>query len=127
VRDKLKPGGRACIQSITIRDDLFARYRRGTDFIQQYVFPGGLLPSASAFRAAAGEAGLSVLNELDLGADYAETLRRWREAFLQRADEVRALGHDQRFMRLWEFYLAYCEAAFDAGSTSVVQFTLQRP
>lgn len=126
VRDKLKPGGRACIQTITIRDDLFARYVRGTDFIQQHVFPGGLLPSPSAFCAAAQAAGLRVLNRLDFGADYAETLRRWRRAFLQREAAVHALGHDGRFLRLWEFYLAYCEAAFDHGSTGVSQFTLQR-
>jgi cyclopropane-fatty-acyl-phospholipid synthase len=126
VRDKLKPGGRACIQSITIRDDLFERYVRGTDFIQQYIFPGGLLPSPSAFRAAAAQAGLQVVNELDFGADYAETLRRWRRDFLTHEAVVRDLGYDERFVRLWEFYLAYCEAAFDAGNTSVMQFTLVR-
>ena len=126
VHDKLKPGGRACIQSITIRDDLFERYVRGTDFIQQYVFPGGLLPSPSAFRAEAARAGLRVVNELDFGADYAETLRRWRHDFLRQEDTVYQLGHDALFMRLWEFYLAYCEAAFDGGCTSVMQFTLQR-
>jgi cyclopropane-fatty-acyl-phospholipid synthase len=122
----LKPGGRACIQTITIRDDLFARYLRGTDFIQQYVFPGGLLPSPSAFRAAAAHAGLVVTNELAFGADYAETLRRWRAAFGAREDAVRRIGFDTRFVRIWEFYLAYCEAAFEAGCTDVVQFTLQR-
>ncbi|MFZ5550657.1 MAG: class I SAM-dependent methyltransferase [Pseudomonadota bacterium] len=126
VHDKLKPGGRACIQTITIRDDLFARYVRGTDFIQQYVFPGGLLPSPSAFRTAAEAAGLKVTNTLDFGPDYAETLRHWRRDFLQHEAEVRAQGYDERFLRLWEFYLAYCEAAFDARSTSVMQFTLQR-
>jgi len=126
VHDKLKPGGRACIQSITIRDDLFERYVRGTDFIQQYIFPGGLLPSPSAFRAAAAQAGLNVVNELDFGPDYAETLRRWRHDFLHHEEPVRKLGYDSRFMRLWEFYLAYCEAAFDARNTSVMQFTLQR-
>ena len=126
VHDKLKPGGRACIQSITIRDDLFERYVRGTDFIQQYVFPGGLLPSPSAFRAAAARAGLRVVNELAFGPDYAETLRRWRRDFLAQEQQVLGLGYDQRFLRLWEFYLAYCEAAFDAGSTDVMQFTLAR-
>ena len=126
VHDKLKPGGRACIQSITIRDDLFERYVRGTDFIQQYIFPGGLLPSPSGFRAAAAQAGLEVVAELDFGADYAETLRRWRQDFLAHEGTVREQGYDERFIRLWEFYLAYCEAAFDAGSTSVMQFTLQR-
>jgi cyclopropane-fatty-acyl-phospholipid synthase len=126
VRDKLKPGGRACIQSITIRDDLFDRYVRSTDFIQQYIFPGGLLPSPSQFRAHAAKAGLRVVNELAFGADYAETLRRWREAFLRHEGRVRSLGFDTRFMRLWEFYLAYCEAAFAAGNTDVMQFTLVR-
>jgi cyclopropane-fatty-acyl-phospholipid synthase len=127
LRDALKPGGRACIQSITIRDDLFERYVRSTDFIQQYIFPGGLLPSAEAFRAEARKAGLEVVNELAFGADYAETLRRWRAAFLARDGQVRQLGFDTRFMRIWEFYLAYCEAAFATGNTNVVQFTLRRP
>lgn len=126
VADKLKPGGRACIQSITIRDDLFERYVRSTDFIQQYIFPGGLLPSPSQFRLHAERAGLKVVNELAFGADYAETLRRWRETFLSQEQRVRRLGFDTRFMRIWEFYLAYCEAAFATGNTSVMQFTLQR-
>jgi cyclopropane-fatty-acyl-phospholipid synthase len=126
LRDKLKPGGRACVQSITIRDDLFERYVRGTDFIQQHVFPGGLLPSPSAFRAAAQAQGLELVNELDFGPDYARTLRHWRQDFHRRDAAVRALGYDERFMRLWDFYLAYCEAAFDAGNTSVMQFTLRR-
>ena len=126
LKRQLKPGGKACIQSITIRDDLFERYVRSTDFIQQYIFPGGLLPSPSAFRAAAAQAGLVVVNELEFGLDYAETLRRWREAFLRHDGPVRQLGFDTRFMRIWEFYLAYCEAAFATGNTSVMQFTLQR-
>lgn len=127
LRHTLKPGGRACIQTITIRDDLFERYVRSTDFIQQYIFPGGLLPSAGAFRAEARRAGLEVVNELAFGTDYAETLRRWRANFLARDGQLRRLGFDTRFMRIWEFYLAYCEAAFATGNTNVVQFTLQRP
>jgi cyclopropane-fatty-acyl-phospholipid synthase len=123
---QLKPGGRVCIQSITIRDDLFDRYVRSTDFIQQYIFPGGLLPSPSAFRVEAAKAGFEVVNELDFGLDYAETLRRWRDKFLGEEGRVRRLGFDSRFMRIWEFYLAYCEAAFATGNTSVMQFTLQR-
>ncbi len=126
LRRQLKPGGRACIQSITIRDDLFERYVKSTDFIQQYIFPGGLLPSPSAFRAAAANAGLVVVNELAFGLDYAETLRRWRVAFQGQDGPVRKLGFDTRFVRTWEFYLAYCEAAFLTGNTSVMQFTLQR-
>ncbi len=127
LRERLKPGGHACIQSITIRDDLFARYLRSSDFIQQYIFPGGLLPSPGAFRAEAARAGLVVVNELAFGADYAETLRRWRARFVSQDGPLRQLGFDTRFMRIWEFYLAYCEAAFDTGSTDVVQFTLRRP
>ena len=123
---QLKPGGKACIQTITIRDDLFERYVRSTDFIQQYIFPGGLLPSCAAFRAQAHKAGLEVVNELAFGEDYAETLRRWRVQFLTQEGDVRKLGFDTRFMRIWEFYLAYCQAAFSAGNTSVVQFTLRR-
>ncbi len=126
LKAQLKPGGKACVQSITIRDDLFERYVKSTDFIQQYIFPGGLLPSPSAFREAAAKAGLKVVNELDFGLDYAETLRRWRERFLAADGAVRKLGFDTRFMRIWEFYLGYCEAAFATRNTSVMQFTLQR-
>ncbi|HPM68407.1 MAG TPA: cyclopropane-fatty-acyl-phospholipid synthase family protein, partial [Piscinibacter sp.] len=126
VRSQLKPGGKACIQSITIADRYFERYVKSTDFIQQYIFPGGLLPSPSAFREAAAQAGLRVVDELDFGLDYAETLRRWRESFLGQEQRVRRLGFDARFMHIWEFYLAYCEAAFATGNTSVMQFTLQR-
>jgi len=127
LRRQLKAGGRACIQSITIRDDLFERYVRSTDFIQQYIFPGGLLPSRSEFKAQAEKAGLLVTNELCFGADYAETLRRWRVVFLAKDGPLRQLGFDTRFMRIWEFYLAYCEAAFATGNTDVVQFTLVNP
>ena len=126
VAAKLKPGGRACIQTITIRDDLFERYARSSDFIQQYIFPGGMLPSPSQFRAHAAKAGLRVVNELAFGQDYARTLHQWREAFLHQEGPVRELGFDTRFMRLWEFYLAYCEAAFAADNTDVMQFTLLR-
>ena len=124
---KLVPGGRACIQSITIRDDLFQRYVKSTDFIQQYIFPGGLLPSVSAFEAEAQRAGLVVERRFAFGADYAETLRRWRERFMSEEARVLKLGFDTRFLRIWEFYLAYCEAAFAMGNTDVVQFTLRKP
>ena len=127
LRRRLKPGGRACIQTITIRDELFERYARSTDFIQQYIFPGGLLPSPQAFRTEARKAGLEVSHELAFGSCYAETLRRWRVQFLARDNQVRQLGFDTRFMRIWEFYLAYCEAAFSSGDTNVMQFTLTRP
>ena len=123
----LKPGGRACIQSIVIDDALFARYRRGTDFIQQYIFPGGMLPSTTAFEAQARAAGLEVVARHAFGHSYALTLAAWRTRFVAQLAAVRALGFDERFVRLWTFYLAYCEAAFAEGSTDVVQFTLVRP
>ncbi|MBO0987124.1 class I SAM-dependent methyltransferase [Delftia sp. SD083] len=127
LRDCLKPGGLACIQTITLREDLFARYLRSTDFIQQYIFPGGLLPSIPAFEQEARRAGLVVEGRMAFGRDYAETLRRWRQAFEERLETVRAQGFDERFVRIWTFYLAYCEAAFDTGNTDVVQFTLRKP
>jgi cyclopropane-fatty-acyl-phospholipid synthase len=123
----LKPGGRACIQSIVIDDSLFERYLNSTDFIQQYIFPGGCLPSPSEFRKQAQLAGLTVVDELPFGTDYAETLRRWRQAFMAQLDTVGQLGFDATFVRLWEFYLAYCEAAFDEKNIDVVQFTLAKP
>jgi cyclopropane-fatty-acyl-phospholipid synthase len=86
-----------------------------------------LLPSPSQFRAHARAAGLEVVNELAFGADYAETLRRWRERFLAEESQVRRIGFDTRFVRTWEFYLGYCEAAFDCGNTDVIQFTLRKP
>jgi len=122
----LKPGGRACIQSIVIDDELWPRYIRSTDFIQQYIFPGGCLPCPTEFRRAANDAGLKVVNELAFGADYAETLRRWRETFLAERAQVLQLGFDERFIRTWEFYLAYCEAAFAQANIDVVQYTLQK-
>jgi cyclopropane-fatty-acyl-phospholipid synthase len=122
----LKPDGTACIQSIVIDDSLFERYLTSTDFIQQYIFPGGCLPSPSAFRAHAHAAGLHVVQEHAFGHDYAETLKRWREVFMAKRHEVLALGFDTRFLHIWEFYLAYCEAAFLEDNIDVVQYTLRK-
>lgn len=124
VAQALKQDGRAVIQSITIRDDLFASYRKGTDFIQQYVFPGGMLPSRQAFRAAAAKQGLVVRNEYAFGLDYARTLAEWRHAFEAKWPQIAALGFDEHFRRLWRLYLCYCEAGFLAGNIDVVQFEL---
>jgi cyclopropane-fatty-acyl-phospholipid synthase len=123
----LKSGGKACIQSIVIRDDLFERYLQSSDFIQQYIFPGGCLPSPQAVRQQARAQGLDVVNEMAFGVDYAETCRQWRHRFLAQRDAVQALGFDERFMRTWEFYLAYCEAGFRTGDIDVVQYTLAKP
>ena len=123
----LRSGGRACIQSIVIDDALFPRYIRSTDFIQQYIFPGGCLPCPAEFRRAAQAAGLQVEDAFAFGADYAETLRRWRERFVAERAQVLQQGYDERFAHIWEFYLAYCEAAFAMGDMDVVQYTLVKP
>ncbi|MDI1269014.1 MAG: cyclopropane-fatty-acyl-phospholipid synthase [Polaromonas sp.] len=122
----LKPGGQACVQSIVIADELFERYVSSTDFIQQYIFPGGCLPCPTEFRAQARAAGLEVIDEFSFGQDYAHTLRLWREQFMAQESRVLQLGFDKRFIRIWEFYLAYCEAAFAQANTDVVQYTLRK-
>ncbi|MEG1053418.1 MAG: cyclopropane-fatty-acyl-phospholipid synthase family protein, partial [Janthinobacterium sp.] len=124
VARNLKPGGRACIQTIVIADDLFERYSKSTDFIQQYIFPGGMLPSPAEFRRAAEAQGLRVEDSFSFGLDYAETLRQWRASFLAQRTALEKQGFDGRFLLTWEFYLAYCEAAFQAHNTDVMQFTL---
>jgi cyclopropane-fatty-acyl-phospholipid synthase len=122
----LKSGGRACIQTIVIADELFERYRSGTDFIQQYIFPGGMLPSPAVFRALATKHGFKVCNEFAFGKDYARTLVEWRRAFKEQLHRVKQQGFDERFLHTWEFYLAYCEAGFRAKSIDVMQFTLEK-
>lgn len=126
IANSLKPGGRACVQTIVIADELFERYRKGTDFIQQFIFPGGMLPSPSVFARLAEEHGLEVVDQFSFGVDYADTLAAWRKQFHARLDAVRAQGFDERFILTWEFYLCYCEAAFRAGNTNVMHFTLVR-
>jgi cyclopropane-fatty-acyl-phospholipid synthase len=120
----LKPGGKACIQTIVIAEELFERYRSSTDFIQQYVFPGGMLPSKSAFKEYAARAGLRVDDEFAFGSDYAKTLCIWYESFNQQLEQVNQLGFDEAFIRLWNFYLMYCAAGFSEQNIDVVQFTL---
>jgi cyclopropane-fatty-acyl-phospholipid synthase len=122
----LPPGGRALVQSIVIDDALFERYRTGSDFIREYVFPGGMLPSLARVQREAARAGFDVIGTQAFGLDYARTLALWRARFSAALPQVRALGFDARFERLWTFYLAYCEAGFLSGSTDVAQFLLRR-
>ncbi len=123
----LKPDGRAAIQFITIADDVFPAYAAGVDFIQRYVFPGGMLLSESRFRALAEERGLTWRGAHRFGPDYAETLRRWRAAFDAAVVEGRLPARfDERFVRLWRYYLMYCEGGFRGGGIDVVQVTLVR-
>ncbi len=123
----LKPGGRAAVQTITIADERFAAYRRGTDFIQRHIFPGGMLPSPDVFERRAASADFRVVDRHAFGVDYARTLAHWHRNFEASWPEIAAQGFDQRFRRLWRFYLAYCEAGFRAGATDVYQFLLEKP
>ncbi|WP_027467894.1 SAM-dependent methyltransferase [Deefgea rivuli] len=126
VAARLKSGGKALVQSITIEEAAFERYRSGTDFIQQYIFPGGMLPSPERFTAKAQAAGLKTSDQYHFGTDYAETLRRWETGCSNEAAAIAAQGFDERFMRIWRLYFAYCEAGFDEGKTDVVQFLLHK-
>jgi cyclopropane-fatty-acyl-phospholipid synthase len=122
----LAPGGRACIQVISMPDERYERYRRHDDWIRRYIFPGSLLPSAEAIERAMRGTSLRLAGLEDIGPDYAPTLRAWRERFLSRLDDVRRLGYGERFVRTWEFYLAYCEAAFRTQSIRDLQLVLDR-
>lgn len=121
----LRPGGRAVIQYIAMREEGFAGYARSADFIQTYIFPGGMLVRESEFRALAEARGLAWRDRAGFGLDYAETLRQWRQRFDRAVEEARLpLGFDERFVRLWRFYLMYCEGGFRGGAIDVAQVTL---
>jgi cyclopropane-fatty-acyl-phospholipid synthase len=124
LRRCLAPGAKALVQSITIDDARFAAYRASSDFIRETIFPGGMLPSPERFARAARRAGLDARATLSFGADYARTLRCWRDAFEMHADAVRAQGFDEAFVRTWRLYLAYCEAGFDEARTDVMHFVV---
>ena len=126
LRDLLRQGGRAGLQVITIGDEHFESYRRGCDFIQRHVFPGGMLPSPAALTREIGRAGLVEEARVAFGRDYARTLGCWNRRFQVAWAELRSLGFDDRFKRLWDFYLAYCEAGFRVGFTDVLQLGLVR-
>lgn len=126
VHDRLRPGGKAAMQIITIDDDRFENYRRNPDFIQMRVFPGGMLPGPSLFRRHAAAAGLDTTRSIDFGGDYARTLQRWQQAFTRAWPDIQGRGFDERFRRLWTYYLSYCEAGFRAGHISVSQLALVR-
>jgi cyclopropane-fatty-acyl-phospholipid synthase len=128
VRDRLVPGGRAGLQVITIADRFFADYRKTADFIQRYIFPGGMLPSPTRLREEISQSGLTLREQTWFGKDYAETLNRWNTAFQAQWQKINGLStqYDERFKRLWEFYLGYCEAGFSAGWTDVGQIMLER-
>jgi len=115
----LKPGGRIVLQGITIREDRFAAYKRSPDFIQRYIFPGGMLPTPTILRGQVAAAGLRISGEESFAIGYAQTLAEWRRRFLHAWDEIGAMGFDLRFKRTWEYYLSYCEAGFRTGTIDV--------
>ena len=125
VKESLKPGARAGLQIITIDDELFGRYRQGVDFIQRYIFPGGIAAEPAALQAETARVGLAWQGDRGFGQHYALTLRQWRERFLGVWDSVAAQGFDERFKRMWTYYLAYCEAGFRTGRIDVRQVALQ--
>ena len=127
VRARLKPGRQATLQIITVEDRRWEIYRRGVDFIQKYIFPGGMLPSPSVLRAQVEKAGLHVERSIEFGASYNISLRRWHETFNARWDQIAALGFDDRFRRMWNFYLTSCAATFESGNCDVTQITIKRP
>ena len=126
IRDRLAPLGQAGLQIITIDDRYFGTYRSSVDFIQKYVFPGGMLPSMRVLRDQVARAGLSWQDETTFGLDYAQTLANWRGRFLGAWEDIRTLGFDERFKRLWNYYLSYCEAGFRAGSIDVTQIAITK-
>jgi len=127
LRERLRPGARATLQIITIADARWEAYRSGVDFIQKHIFPGGMLPSPSALRDQAARAGLSVARSIEFGQSYSDTLRRWHEVFNARWDKVAKMGFDERFRRMWNFYLTSCAGSFKAGHCDVTQITVTRP
>jgi cyclopropane-fatty-acyl-phospholipid synthase len=126
VREVLAPGGRAGLQIITIRDELFDHYRSRADFIQKYVFPGGMLPSEARLREETARAGLEWSGVTRFGQNYAQTLAEWARRFEAAWSDIKGLGFDERFRRLWRFYLSYCEAGFRTGRTDVIQLGLTK-
>ena len=127
VHDRLKPGGQATLQIITVRDDRFEIYRKSVDFIQKYIFPGGMLPSPLVLSKQAQEAGLKVVKSIEFGESYSETLRRWHDTFNDKWDQMLAMGFDDRFRRMWNFYLTSCAATFHYGNCDVTQITISKP
>jgi len=127
LRERLKPGANATLQVITITQKRFETYRKGVDFIQKHIFPGGMLPSVEALSEQISRAGLKRLGAIEFGQSYSLTLRRWHETFNGKWDELRGLGFDERFHRMWNYYLTSCAAAFRSGNCDVTQVTMTRP
>jgi len=127
LRDRLKPGGNATLQIITVQDKRWEVYRSGVDFIQKHIFPGGMLPSPGVLRMEVERAGLRMAHSIEFGKSYSDTLRRWHGTFNARWPEIAPMGFDDRFRRMWDFYLTSCAGAFLGGICDVTQITVTRP
>jgi len=127
IRDRLKPGGIAVIQAITIAEDRFEDYRSSADFIQRYIFPGGMLPTVPELHRQVARAGLELRSSETFGDSYARTLAEWRRRFHAAWPDIQPLGFDDRFRRIWDYYLSYCEAGFRAAATDVGLYVISRP
>ncbi|MGI9275490.1 MAG: class I SAM-dependent methyltransferase [Endozoicomonas sp.] len=127
LRESLNPGGIAVLQVITIDDTRFESYRKGADFIQRYIFPGGMLPSHGIMQEQLKSSGLLLEDSYSFGPDYARTVDIWHRAFLERWPQIEKLGFDERFRRMWSYYLAYCESGFMSGSIDVRLYRIRRP
>lgn len=126
VRERLKAGKKATLQIITMEDGLFQNYRKHVDFIQKYIFPGGMLPSPEVLRAQISKAGLKVTGSLEFGKSYSRTLRHWHRDFNDKWAQVERYGFDNRFKRMWNFYLTSCAAGFESDSIDVTQISMIR-
>ena len=127
IKHCLKPGKQATLQIITVHDARWDVYRKSVDFIQKYIFPGGMLPSPTVLRQEVTKAGLRVHHSIEFGKSYSQTLRRWFDVFNDQWDTINDMGFDDRFRRMWNFYLTSCAATFESGNCDVTQITLQKP
>ncbi|MEO9821372.1 MAG: cyclopropane-fatty-acyl-phospholipid synthase family protein [Paracoccaceae bacterium] len=127
VRERLKPGKNATLQIITVQHRRWDVYKRGVDFIQKYIFPGGMLPSPVVLRDQIAKAGLRVERSIEFGPSYSISLRRWHDTFNEKWDQIADLGFDDRFRRMWNFYLTSCAATFESANCDVTQITIKRP
>ena len=124
IKNNLKPGGIGAIQAIIIKDELFDQYRKSEDFIQKYIFPGGFLPSLQSIKDHTVKSGLQLTEYNSYGIHYSNTLKKWRENFINSWSDISKQGFDQSFKKIWDFYFSYCEAGFRSKNIDLIQFSL---
>ena len=124
IKENLSPGGRGAIQSIVIKDELYNRYRTKEDFIQKYIFPGGFLPSLKSLNTMSSNSGLKIDGYYLYGSHYSNTLKKWRESFLDSWEAISRQGFNLNFKKMWDFYFSYCDAGFKSKNIDLVQFSI---